>query len=174
MVLENGHVYTRLDEIIVAAKCNEISLCVFKPTKILACVVEEEEKEWDSKKMARMRGFYSQSDMFEDNEWRKNFQIVRKMPYNFSYRFVDAVGKESELQILDWEIGQLYWNCLREAGGDESGAVAKVRQKYINDLLKTDIHFFLGTTQQFHYVGVNPWVIVGVFPIPHDGRIRMI
>ncbi len=174
IVLDNGHVYTRLDEIIAAAKSNQMSLCVFKPKEILACVVEREEREWNPKKIAQMRGFYSQTDMFEDNEWRKNFQIVDKMPYSFSYRFVDAVGKESEMQILDWEICQLYWNCLRTSGGDERVAVAKVRQKYINDLLKTDLHLFLGTTQRFHSVGVNPWVIVGVFPVPRDERMRMI
>jgi hypothetical protein len=35
-------------------------------------------------------------------------------------------------------------------------------------LLQSDLHFFLGTTQQFHFVAPNPWVIIGVLPIPHE------
>ena len=39
--------------------------------------------------------------------------------------------------------------------------------------LKTDLHFFLGTTQQFHFVAPNPWVIIGVLPIPHERQLGL-
>jgi hypothetical protein len=68
----------------------------------------------------------------------------------------------------DWEVGALYWNCLHRAEGNEAEALAKVRIKYLDEFRQTDLHFFLGTTQQFHFVAPNPWVIVGVFPIPHE------
>ena len=45
-----------------------------------------------------------------------------------------------------------------------------VRAKYLTQFTKTDLHFFLGTTQQFHFVAPNPWVIVGVFPIPFEDQ----
>ena len=99
--------------------------------------------------------------------------MIPKLPYPFSYRFEDAAGKSSELQVLDWEAGQLYWNCLRSAEGDEPAALAKVRQKYLDTFLKTDLHFFLGTTQEFHFVAPNPWVIVGVFPVPHEQQVGL-
>mgnify|MGYP006943057827 FL=1 len=51
--------------------------------------------------------------------------------------------------------------------GDEAKALAKVKQKYFEEFLKKDLHFYLGTTQQFHLRGPNPWVIIGVLPIPH-------
>jgi hypothetical protein len=105
----------------------------------------------------------SQPDLFEDNEWRKTFQVVTKLPYTFSYRFEDDSGKESTLQILDWEAGALFWKYGRT---DEELAKKKVRQKYMDEFLKTDLHFFLGTTQQWHNVAPNPWVIVGVAPFP--------
>jgi hypothetical protein len=44
--------------------------------------------------------------------------------------------------------------------------LAKVRQKYFTEFTRKDLHFFLGTTQGFHFRGPNPWVIVGVLPIP--------
>ena len=46
----------------------------------------------------------------------------------------------------------------------------KVRLKYFDEFMKADLHFFLGTTQQFHFVAPNPWVIVGVFPIPFENQ----
>jgi len=69
---------------------------------------------------------------------------------------------------LDWECGALYWKCLKSSGGDEPEALAKVRAKYLDTFRETDLHFFLGTLRQFHGVSPNPWVIVGVFPIPHQ------
>ena len=72
------------------------------------------------------------------------------------------------------ETGQLYWNCLRSVDGDEPRAIAKVREKYWDAFCQTDLHFFLGTTQQFHFVAPNPWVIIGVFPIPHDKQLELL
>lgn len=105
--------------------------------------------------------------------YRKFDWIIPKLPYSFSYRFEDAAGKHSELQVLDWEAGALYWNCLRSVNGNEPQALAKVRQKYFDAFLQTNLHFFLGTTQQFHFRAPNPWVIVGVFPIPHERQLGL-
>jgi len=41
-------------------------------------------------------------------------------------------------------------------------------QKYFDEFTKKDLHFFLGTTQQFHFIAPNPWVIIGVLPIPSE------
>ena len=60
------------------------------------------------------------------------------------------------MQVLDWEVGALYWNCLRSAGGNQELALTKVGQKYLDEFGKKDLHFFLGTTQQFHFVAPNP------------------
>lgn len=174
ILIGNADVYDTRDEIIAAAKANQMSLCVFKPAKVLDLVWEEDEREWDPAKLAAIRKVHSQSDMFEDNDWRKTFEIIPKLPYNFSYRFEDSVGKTSELQILDWEIGALYWNCLRSSGGNKNLALDKMRQKYVDQFLKTDLHLFLGTTQQFHAVAPNPWVIVGVFPVPWDDQLILL
>ncbi len=139
---------------------------MFKPTKVLDLVVEADEREWKPERVEAMRNLSLQYDLFSDNAWRETFNLVRKIPWKWSYRFEDATGKRSEMQILDWEIGALYWNCLARANGDEDEAKAKVRVKYVDQFLKTDLHFFLGTTQQWHSVAPNPWVIIGVFPIP--------
>ncbi len=46
-------------------------------------------------------------------------EVVRKLPYKFSYRFEDISGKSSTLMIEDWEIGALFWNLIAQHEGDE-------------------------------------------------------
>lgn len=168
VVLRTAKVYDRLDTLIAGAKANEVSLAVFKPTRVIDFLWEDEEREWNAAKVKEMRERTNQLDLFADNTWRETFKIIPKLPYSFSYKFEDAAGRISELQVLDWEAGALYWNCLATAEGNEQEALAKVRQKYFDSFLRTDLHFFLGTTQQFHFVAPNPWVIVGVFPAPYE------
>lgn len=174
LLLKKAHVYDRLDELIAGAKANQMSLAVFKPTRITKFIWEQEERDWDLEKVRKMREASGQYEIFADNAWRETFRLIKKLPYSFSYRFEDAAGRRSELQVLDWEAGALYWNCLSLADGDESRALAKVRQKYFDEFLKKDLHFFLGTTQEFHGRAPNPWVIVGVLPIPHETQLGLL
>ena len=114
-----------------------------------------------------MRSKADQGELFGNEDWRQSLQLISKLPYKFFYRFADEEGKESRLRVLDWETGQLYWNCLRNAEGDEGIALAKVRQKYFDTFTNTDLHFFLGTTLNYHSWATNPRVIIGVFYAPY-------
>jgi len=174
LLLYTSTVYTQMQPLIVGAKANTVSLAVFKPAKITSFVWEPEEREWDAAKVAEMRNQTNQTELFAEETWRQTFKVIPKLPYSFSYEFEDAGGKKSKLQILDWEIGALFWNCLKQHGGDEEKALEKVRVKYVAQFQKTDLHFFLGTTQQFHFVAPNPWVIIGVFPIPHERQTQLL
>lgn len=174
LLLQTAKVYTRLQALIDGAKANELSLAVFKPTRIKGFVWETEEREWDSGKVAEIRNRTQQMELFADETWRQTFKVIPKLPYSFSYRFEDADGRDSEMQVLDWEAGALYWNCLRDSNGDENTALEKVRAKYLDEFRDKDLHFFLGTTQQFHFFAPNPWVIIGVFPIPHEAQMDLL
>lgn len=173
LLLNTASVFTRLKEVIDGAKADTMSLAVFKPTEVLDFHCEQVEREWDSEKVAGMRKETQQSELFPEDEWRTKFKLIPKLPYSFSYRFKDADGTESKMMILDWEIGALYWNCVKRANGDEAKALKKVREKYFGEFLKKDLHFFLGTTQQFHSFAPNPWLIIGVFPIPHQSQLDL-
>ena len=103
-----------------------------------------------------------QFNLFQQPE--NPFEVVKKLPYKFSYLFEDNQGKKSKLMIEDWEIGQLYWNCLAKYEGNESKAVEDVKKKYFADFAKTkDLHLYLGTSQLHHYVSHNPFMIIGTF-----------
>jgi hypothetical protein len=173
LLLQTAQVFKHLQPLIDGARANSLSLAVFKPTRILDFIWEEEEREWDPGKVAELRNRSLQGVLFEEDAWRQTFKLIKKLPYNFSYRFSDAEGRESEMQILDWEAGQLYWSCMRQYGNDEGIVLSKVREKYFTEFLRKDLHFFLGTTQQFHAWASNPWVVVGVLPIPHEHQTSL-
>jgi len=68
--------------------------------------------------------------------------------------------------IEDWEIGQLYFNCLK-VHKNEQIALEKVREKYWDQFISRDLYFFLGTTKEWHTRrSKNPFVIIGVFYPP--------
>ncbi len=166
LVLRKAEVFTRLAPLLEGAKRNTLSLAVFKPTKIKDFFWEDDERGWDPEKVALMRRQTQQNELFAEDAWRETFNLIPKLPYAFSYRFEDADGKSSTMQVLDWECGQLYWSCLRNNRNDEEIAKEKVYRKYYTEFTGKNLHFFLGTTQQFHGFSPNPWVIIGVFPPP--------
>jgi hypothetical protein len=157
-------VYYNLSELIAEAHDKNIctSLAVFKPTRILDFTIEEVEREWDKNKLAKLDAERRQGNLFEQPE--NPFEVVRKLPYKFSYVFEDNQGKTSQLMIEDWEIGQLFWNCLSKYEGNEFNAIADVRKKYFDDFAKTkDLHLFLGTSQLHHFISKNPFMTIGTF-----------
>ncbi|HVY24021.1 MAG TPA: hypothetical protein VG962_11785 [Steroidobacteraceae bacterium] len=173
LLLNTAKVYSSMGELIEGAKANQLSLAVFKPARVKDFVCEAEDREWNADKVAELRARAQQVDMFGEEIWRETFKLIPKLPYSFSYRFEDTDGRISKLHILDWEIGALYWKCLRSCGNNEEDAIQLVRAKYLDEFSKRDLHLFLGTTQQFHQFGKNPWVIIGVFPVPHERQISL-
>lgn len=172
LLLEKSIVHERLEPLFSGAKENRLSLAIFKPARIRGFIWEDDDREWDPDKLAQMRDKTRQTEMFADDAWRQTFKVIPKLPYAFSYQLEDSDGRKSTMQVLDWECGQLYWNCLRRHG-EEATALDKVKAKYLDEFGKRDLHFFLGTTQQFHGFAPNPWVIVGVFAPPHQHQLEL-
>lgn len=168
LILKNLPIYKDLKTLIQKANKNNLSLALFKPEKIIDFIAEETERDWDSELVNKIENDIKQPDLFttdEELQLKETFELVKKIPYKFSYKFLDEKGKESCLMIEDWELGQLYWNCLKK-GIDEKKAIEKVRQKYFIEFKKKDLYLYLGTTRQFHGWAKNPFVIIGVFYPP--------
>jgi hypothetical protein len=163
-------VYTSLTQLIEDSKApSNISLASFKPTEITGFEIEEDEREWkDEWKELRKQG-----DLFA-TEKNPEF-LIPKLPYKFFYCFTDNSGKSSRLMIEDWEIGALYWNCLRSAEGNEKIALVKVREQYESNFIKNkDIYLFLGTTKEWHIRRAkNPFVIIGVFYPKKESQTKL-
>lgn len=169
IILKKSPVYNNLSKLIEKANDNKLSLAIFKPEKIIDFVVENTEREWSEDKLSLLKQKAKQLSLFQtEEEVKREFFYVSKLPYKFFYRFRDCTGKEARLMIEDWEIGALYWNCLKQSKGNEQKAIEKVKQKYFDEFSKKDIYLFLGTTKQFHGWAKNPFIIIGVFYPPHD------
>jgi len=169
------HVHTNMTDLIAEAKNQTIgtSLAVLKPTRVIDFVWKACDREWDKNKLYAIAGNQAQGNLFEQESTRKLFQVVKKLPYEFSYIFTTEDGKERKLMLEYWELGMLYWNCLNDAKGDESIACTKVKEKYLDYMYKKrDLYFFLGTTQKFHNVGPNPFIIIGTFYPPKEDKLQ--
>lgn len=169
IIFKSQKIYTNLQELIDKAKKDGTSLATFKPTKVLDFIAEEVERDWDSNKLEILKALSQQLNLFQTpEEIEEEFKVVRKVPYKFSYKFEDDTGKQSTMMVEDWEIGMLFFNCLKKANGDEHTAIEKVKQKYLDYFMTRNLHFFLGTTLKFHNVAPNPFIIIGTYypPMP--------
>ena len=166
-------VYKDMDKLIAANKNDSgLSLAVFKPKEIIDFTIKLCDREWNKKKLNGIKARASQLDLFGEKS-DNLFEVVRKLPYKFKYKFKDINGKESHIMVEDWELGQLFWNCLSRSGGDESVACEKVRQKYLGEFRKKDLYFYMGTTRRWDRVGRNPFLIIGVFYPPKTSALSL-
>ena len=97
------NVYTNKAKLLADSKNpNNVSLATFKPSKIISFDIEKDEREWKNV----WKEIRKQGDLFETD---KSPEIqIPKLPYKFSYKFLDDAGVASTLMIEDWEIGALY------------------------------------------------------------------
>lgn len=162
-------IFTSMQALITCAYGNnKKSLATLKPREIVGFVIEEEEeREWKP----QWRNQLLQYNLFDLNEKGegKERQVVPKLPYRYSYRFLtEGDTKPRQMVIKDWEIGGLYWNCLRQCEGDEREANKLVEKKFFEEFCQQkDLYFFLGTTEEFHRRrATNPFILIGVFYPP--------
>ncbi|MES2799311.1 MAG: hypothetical protein V4638_04790 [Bacteroidota bacterium] len=153
-------VYTSFDELIELSKAPiNKSLATFKPTEIIGFEYEKDDPEWKNE----WKALREQGDLFDEEKSPEI--LIPKLPFKFFYKFKDSDGKTRRLMIEDWEIGQLYWNCLKSTEGNEGLALEKVRQKLEEEFVtEKDLYFFVGTTREWHTRrSKNPFVIIGLF-----------
>ena len=92
-------VYTNLTQLIEDSKApRNKSLATFKPTKILDFIIEKDDREWKASWKAQFVQYQLNFDNPEDTILRS---LPDKMPYRFSYKFVDDAGRQSTLMIED-------------------------------------------------------------------------
>lgn len=172
IILKN--VFTSMKHLISLSISENRSLGTLRPKEIIGLSIEKSERDWDPKLIEKLK----QMSLFEldsDGE-AKQQRIIRKLPYEFKYKFLsDGDEKPRELMILDWEIGTLFWNCLKQTDGDENEAKKLVRKKYFEEFVtQKDILLFLGTNYVFHMRRVeNPFMIIGVFYPPKTPQLPL-
>lgn len=169
-----GNVYTNMTDLLAEKKEKGTSLAVLKPTEIVDLIWEECDRNWSKTKLDFVLANQAQGSLFDVEETKEIFKVVKKIPYRFSYVFKTGDGIVRTMMIEDWELGMLYLHCLESAKGDEAKACQKVREKYYNWMyMKRDLYFFVGTTKQFHNVAPNPFIIIGTFHPPKTDNLQL-
>ncbi|WAC11460.1 hypothetical protein [Dyadobacter pollutisoli] len=122
IVLKNVH--TNITELIAKARDPKqyISLAVFKPKAILDFTIESVARTWDKNKLEALKARANQLNLFSNSE--NPFEVVRKLPYKFSYKFSSEGGTESTLMIEDWEIGEC-WLSMKEMNKEHAKKLGK-------------------------------------------------
>ena len=169
-----NEVFTSMEKLISLSKSEDRSLGTLKPLKIIDFIVEKTERNWKPQWLDKLKQL-SMFDLDDDGQANPR-RIIKKVPYVFKYKFLsEGDSRPRELSIHDWEIGTLFWNCLRQSDGDEDAAKALVRQKYFDDFVtQKDILLFLGTTYEFHKRRMdNPFIITGVFYPPKTQQLSL-
>ncbi len=165
-VVLKSKIYDNLEEIIsLANDKNELSLCLFKPRKFLNIRFESKEiKEFTDEEKKEFKN--ANANLFEHNSsCEVEFNVMPQLPYSIKLEFEDINGKKSKMNILDWEISQLYLNLYRS--NNEKETKEKIKNK-IESLIEKDLYLCLGTMKQMHGWTSNPFTIIGLFYPPKD------
>jgi hypothetical protein len=111
----------------------------------------------------------SQDGLFDTIEIKRR-PPLRKLPFDFHYEYecVDPDGKPdiSTHKLTDWEIGALYWTCIKSYG--PKGWEAKFRHRLETEFAKKDLLLLMGTIHRFP----DQWLIVGIVYPPRPGQVR--
>ena len=167
-VVLRSKVYTNLTEIIkLANKENSLSLCLFKPTQCHHVYFESKEKEifTEEEKKAYIN---ANLNLFEHrSNCEVEFRMMPALPYSIKLEFEDNQSKKSKMNILDWEINQLYWTLKNKKKSDVE--IKKgIKEKLLWMIETRDIYLYLGTMKQMHGWTNNPFTIIGLFYPPKD------
>lgn len=168
-------IFTSMQELISIAKSpQKKSLATLKPTEIVDFIIEDADRQWKDKWLAQSKQGVFDEILYRDRQ-PKDHSPLKKLPYKYSYLFLtEKDSKPRKLLIADWELGALFWNCLKKTEGEEKAANQLVRQVYFDKFVDTkDLYFFVGTNKRNHYRSPNPFMIIGVFYPPKTRQISL-
>lgn len=145
--------FNSLEEFLDNYHKRKVSLCIFKPKKIINFYAERDESEWSKKHQQIL----NQMVLFG-----KQTKQLEKITYKFSYEFEcnNSRCKGHKLAIRDWEIFQLYRNMKEKKPFDADLIIEKIKQRFLNEMWgeDKDSYLIVGTTLPFS----SP-IVLGVF-----------
>lgn len=138
----------------------KVSLGIFKPKEIVDFVVEADDRDWSVKH----KQVLTQLVLFG-----RQPKGLERIPYKFSYRFVcnHPECRGHKLQIIDWEIYELYRNLKARHPYSMDVVLEKTKQQWLDKMWGNDRDSYLivGTVHPF-----PSFVVLGVFWPPREKR----
>ena len=157
-------VYQSLDQIKAESEQSHLSLALLKPVQIIDLEISKESHpNWTQEELDAMSGYSEQMTLgLEDEVAALSARILEKIPYKFHYVYKvmkDGVLSDERMIIKDWEIAQLYRNCVKSHPNDWQN---KVKQKYLQEFSEKDVTFLIGNTSSVP----RNWMIISVIYPP--------
>lgn len=139
-----------------------LSIALLRPKKLIALeITKARNQDWTDEEKEKLMREQMQGDLFSEAEAKRQVRELRKVPFDFYYRYVCDTPegeKERKHKIVDWEAGALYWNCRRSHGDDWQ---APFRAKLEEQLAGKDLMFLMGNQHRFQ----DQWLIISlVYP----------
>lgn len=141
------------------------SLALLRPKKVIGLdIVKSPNPEWTESEREKLVREQMQDDIFTETEAKRQIATLRKIPFDFYYRYVcDTPDGEREHRhkIVDWEAGALYWKCHQSHGPNWE---APFRAKLEAELIRKDLMFLMGNQHRFQ----DQWLIISlIYPPKH-------
>ena len=147
-----------------ARLADKVSLALLRPKRVLGLDINKaRNNDWTDEEREKLTREQMQGELFSEVEARKQVKELRKIPYDFYYRYVCDTSegeKEYRHKLVDWEAGALFWNCQKSHG--PTGWEAPFRAKLEQDLLKKELMFLMGNQHRFQ----DQWLIVSMIYPP--------
>ena len=139
-----------------------LSIALLRPKRLLGLdITKARHQEWTDEEREKLMREQMQGDLFSEAEAKRQVKELRKVPFDFHYRYVCDTPegeKEHKHKIVDWEAGALFWNCRRDHGVDWE---APFRAKLEGQLGGKDLMFLMGNQHRFQ----DQWLIISlVYP----------
>ena len=138
------------------------SIALLRPKKLIALeIAKARSQDWTDEEREKLLREQMQGDLFSEAEAKRQVKNLRKLPFDFYYRYVCDTPegeKEHKHKIVDWEAGALYWNCCRSHG---AAWEAPFRAKLEKQLSAKNLMFLMGNQHRFQ----EQWLIISlVYP----------
>ena len=139
-----------------------LSIGLLRPKRLLGLdITKARHLKWTDEEREKLMREQMQGDLFSEAEAKRQVKELRKVPFDFHYRYVCDTPegeKEHKHKIVDWEAGALFWNCRRDHGVDWE---APFRAKLEGQLGGKDLMFLMGNQHRFQ----DQWLIISlVYP----------
>lgn len=155
--------FTSFDNLEVTRLETGLSLALMRPKQVLTLeIVEAREAEWTDEQREKLLREEMQGQLFSDTEVKKMTHTLRKVPFDFYYRYTcDTPDGEKVFKhkIIDWEAGALFWHCRRSHCVEWE---KPFRAKLEEDLTGKDLMFLMGNQQRFQ----DQWLIISLIYPP--------
>lgn len=154
--------FDSFDSIDVARLADGLSLALLRPKRLLGLdIIKARNPDWTDEEREKLLQEQLQGNLFSEEEERRQVKLLRKVPFDFYYRYVCDTPegeKEHKHKIVDWEAGALFWKCRENYGPDWE---KPFRAKLEGQLGEKDLMFLMGNQHRFQ----DQWLIISlVYP----------